>query len=444
MKRVLVLIGAALFMALPMTALASGGIVGDCSDCHTMHNSQQGQAVAKVGAAGTVTTAPIQNLLKFDCIACHANPDATGKLYTLPGGSVVPQVSQPTDDNLAAGNFRYSTASDRKGHNVIDLTAADGSNAGTLGSPEYGAPPGNAHADHHGLDGGVFSVNTAFDAFTCAGARGCHGTRSQVLSGSTGDWDNNAATANTYEGVRRTGIAAISGAHHNSFDGAKTSDGYTAPTVSDGAMIAAGYRFIPGLKGYGNTVDRWQNVDSTDHNEYYGVSNGEPVGAAAGCEVCHIEDTASGGISARATIKSVLKVPNNSMSGFCATCHGVFHSNGAENGTSGAFLRHPSDWVIPNSGEYAAYTTYDITAPVARPSVYTAASSTVTPGTDMVMCLSCHEAHATQYDYMLRFNYTYDGTGTMQAGTYANIGAATAEGGCLACHTTKGVLPEAR
>jgi len=443
MKKVLAIIA---MLVLPAAAMAQG-IVGDCSDCHTMHNSQNGEAVAKVGAGGTLSTEPIQNLLKFDCIACHANPDAGSALYTLPGGSVVPQVSGSfSGADLAAGNFAYSTANDRKGHNVIDLTPADGSNAGLVtDTASYGAPPGNAHADHHGLEDGVFSVTTAFDAFTCAGARGCHGTRSQLLGGSTADWDGNAATANTFEGTKRTGIAAISGAHHNSTDGAKTSDGYNThitdgsdPAPHDGATVAAGYRFIPGLKGYGNEAARWQNVDSASHNEYYGDAAGESVGDAAGCSTCHIQDNVLGGEGSRAALGSTLRVPNNSMSGFCATCHGVFHSMGSENGTSGAFLRHPSDWVIPNSGEYAAYTTYDISAPVARPTV-TAASATVAPGTDMVMCLSCHEAHATQYDYMLRFNYTYDGTGNMQAGAYADQATAQGEGGCLACHTLKGV-----
>ena len=55
------------------------------------------------------------------------------------------------------------------------------------------------------------------------------------------------------------------------------------------------------------------------------------------------------------------------MSGFCSSCHGYFHSSGGgdyvDNGVSGAFLRHPSDWVIPNSGEYAGYTNFDHTLP---------------------------------------------------------------------------------
>jgi hypothetical protein len=134
------------------------------------------------------------------------------------------------------------------------------------------------------------------------------------------------------------------------------------------------------------------------------------------------------------TYDSTLLVPNQSVSGFCITCHGKFHSVGAastggDNGTGGAFLRHPSDYVIKESGEYAAYDVYSVTAPVARPDLAVIAdTAAVVGGTDMVMCLSCHQAHATPNDGMLRFDYS-----AIVAG-----GGATGQG-CLACHTTKGV-----
>lgn len=444
---------AAVLVAAPAIVLAQQGLVGDCYDCHTMHNSEQGLQVVDSGSAEG-----LPNLLRLDCIQCHANDPATGtKLMTLSGGSVVPQVAHGggTDD-LAGGNFSYADGDDRKGHNVIDLYPSDGSNAGDpLDTAEFGAPPGTAPAAHyHGYTRGVFTVDSAtpFDAFTCAGARGCHGTRSQVLSGDTADHDGNAATANEFVlGERRTGIAAISGAHHNSYDGAKDAVNYPEDETAyhDGQRVADGYRFIPGLKGYGNETTRWENVSSGEHNEYYGNDSGtfglapEPTG---GCSICHVQGHA-GGLNSRAAFNSTLRVPGNSMSGFCATCHGKFHSSGAsgdyvENGVSGAFLRHPSDYVIPNMTEYAAYTTYDLSAPVARPTLYTASSGTVTPGTDMVMCLSCHEAHATANDYILRFDYS--ATTAMTAGNYIDIPTAQGEGGCLACHTTKGVLPENR
>jgi hypothetical protein len=447
---------AALFVAAPAIAFASGGLVGDCYDCHTMHNSEGGLPVVDAGGAEG-----LPNLLRHDCIQCHAN-DPTGgtKLWTMAGGSVVPQVAHGGGaDDLAGGNFTNAmgAGNDRKGHNVIDLNPADGSNAGDpLDTAEYGAPPGTAPAAHyHGYSRSVFTVNfaTPFDAFTCAGARGCHGTRSQILEGSTGDWDGNTATANTFElAERRTGIAAVSGAHHASYDGAKDATNYPEDETAyhDGQKVADGYRFIPGLKGYGNETTRWENVSASEHNEYYGNNSGtfglapEPT---SGCGICHVQGHA-GGVNSRAAFNSTLRVPGNSMSGFCATCHGKFHSSGAggdyvENGVSGAFLRHPSDYVIPVTTEYGGYDTYDLSAPVARPTLYTAASDVVnqsgTVAEDMVMCLSCHEAHGTEYDYILRFDYT-----AMTAGGYADIPTATAEGGCLACHTTKGVLPENR
>jgi predicted CXXCH cytochrome family protein len=417
----------ALFLALPM--VASANLIGDCYDCHTMHNSEQGTAV--------IATAQ-QNLLRFDCLGCHAQ-DATGgtKNWTGPGGSIIPQVAHGGTTDLAGGNFNQTTS--RKVHSVSDITGAGIAPVVPLGENKMDQPPGLPHTSQRH----VFTSETAtdaFDMFTCAGARGCHGTRSQALFADT---VTNATGGNNWEVItRRTGIAAISGSHHNNMDGAAvTSDGYGGvPAAHDGAVVAAGYRFIPGLQGFENTAREY--VSATDHNEYYG----DDTGFGTGCGACHIQDTSGNG---RQGYESGITVPNNTQSGFCSTCHGYFHSSGGDvtfagggtadyqnNGVSGAFLRHPSDYVIPNSGEYAAYTAYDPTAPVARPSVVGSASGTVTPGADLVSCLSCHVAHGSENDYMLRFDYT-----TMTAGDYPSQAAAQAAGGCLACHTLKGVLP---
>ena len=449
MKKIL-LVAAVALPVFPVIVCASGGLFGDCYDCHTMHNSENGLPVAIVN--GGISENPIQNLLRLDCIACHAN-DPTGgtKLWTMPGGSVVPQVAHGGGtDALAGGNFSFGIGDSNKVHNVVDLF--EGQWDHNAGDPSdiltFGAPPGKAPAvEEHGYFKSVFTTNidTPFNAFTCAGARGCHGTRSQILSGDTIDGDSNATTDNEFEILeRRTGIAAITGAHHQNYDGAKDATNYPDDQTAyhDGKRVADGYRFIVGLKGYGNEVTRWSNIDENNHNEYYGGDAGLPTDKT-GCAICHIEGYA-GGTNSYSAFNSTIRVPDNSMSGFCSTCHGRFHSSGdggdiVENGISGAFLRHPSDYVIPNTGEYAAYTTYDITAPVARPTLYTVISSTVTPGADMVMCLSCHYAHGSPYDYKLRFDYN-----VMTAGGYADISSAVAEGGCLACHTTKGVLPENR
>ena len=458
MKKMIVLAVAAM-MALSGTAFAAGGITGDCYDCHTMHNSEEGQGVLRLGAGGAVTTGtPIANLLKFDCMACHANnPTGGSKTMALSGGSVVPQVAHggaTLADSLAGGNFSFGmeTQADmangprtsRKVHNVNDLFAAQEDNNTGL----FNEPPGLYHSEDREAftsDGGA-----AFDNFTCAGARGCHGTRNQILPVAE---DN--GTNNVYGGSWRTGITAISGAHHVNSDGDKSGAvNYTAPVVHSGAAVADGYRFIPGLRGYENETDRWQNVSKDSHNEYYGVANASMPGS---CGTCHVGRTDSNplgldnatGTGSRFSTDSTILTVNNSMSGFCASCHSNFHSGGngtdtKDNGVSGAFLRHPSDYVLAagqgkgaGSDEYTLYTEYDVTAPVARPSGFAWASgdsSVVTPAEDMVMCLSCHVPHGSPNDFLLRFDY-----GAMTAGGFADAADASDAGGCMACHSKKGI-----
>jgi hypothetical protein len=60
-----------------------------------------------------------------------------------------------------------------------------------------------------------------------------------------------------------------------------------------------------------------------------------------------------------------------------------------------------------------------------------APSSVVTPGTDIVMCLSCHMAHASPYPHMLRWDYSEMITGN---------GEAVSGKGCFVCHSSKGSI----
>jgi len=118
---------------------------------------------------------------------------------------------------------------------------------------------------------------------------------------------------------------------------------------------------------------------------------------------------------------------SNTMTGYCIGCHGKFH----EQENNNEWIRHPSDGVLPNEGEYNAYTLYDPNVPIARPDLASIGdSSAVRPGTDMVMCLSCHRAHGSPYKDMLRWQYT-----SMTAGTGDPIGNEGA--GCMKCHSKK-------
>jgi hypothetical protein len=344
-------------------------IKGNCSECHTV--DQQGGSVG--------------DLRLPDCVSCHAMGTAR-RIVTLPDGTLVPQVLHyDTVGDLAGGNFRYiledvdaGPMGSRKGHDVFDLFPG-----------VFTLPPGFIHKDKPAY----------FQQITCAGMNGCHGIRNQMMVGPGGNL------------FPRVGMTALQGAHHANVDGPL----YSADTVADS------FRFLMGVVGLEHTYvpDLYQNVTPTIHNEYYGSRAGAANYRL--CSTCHVG-------SPKPTLDSYITAPRNSMSGFCATCHSDFHSK--PNSVGLAFLRHPVDFVIPNRGEYAKYTTYEVTAPVARPTVYEEPSDVVIPGQDMVMCLSCHVAHASPYDGMLRFDFR-----EMIAG-YAKEGATGT--GCLACHTSKG------
>ncbi len=354
---------------------------GICADCHTMHNSQDN---APMNFDDSPT--PNENLTRGSCYGCHAQGGGTATV--VQGTSIIPQVMHSGTKHLAAGNFGYITgmagsgAADNKGHNIGNLTGTD--------SVLYGPPGGIRQSFHY--DGGV--VNT--DNLTCAGTNGCHGYRYPASSYPEG----------------------ISGAHHKNVGGQLT--------VAD--ETGNSYRFIMGVQGYES--DDWQeNATSGNHNEYLALDAPVQLGCAGGAVLsCHVSG-------------SGVQAPDGTMSQFCATCHGNFHTLTVGDGTddvpnssgvgavaNSPFIRHPTDLSLPAIGEYAAYTSYDLQSPVGRLAVPATPNSSVVPGSDAVMCLSCHLSHASDFPSMLRWDYDL-----MIAGN----GGGASGSGCFACHTTK-------
>ena len=381
MRAAIILLATIFIVSVPI--LTHAALSGTCSNCHTMHNSQDGSIQATYGASGQPWkgSGPYEYLTRGDCMGCHGM--GTSNMIETIGDSDIPQVyhTDATGD-LAGGNFAYilgtkgSGASDAKGHNIKDLGNPDGALA---------AAPGFFPLEH---DTPVSSAN-----LTCAGTIGCHGNRGKP-------------------GVQGMGadVQVMKGAHHQNASG----------QLNTADEIYNSYRFLRGVKGYeNNSTYKYRNYNSTNHNEYYGETTPATIGCSASS--CH----SSNGVAP----------PNNTMSGFCATCHGSFHvlgdadpdieDEGIGGNASSPFTRHPTDILLPSSGEYATYTSFSVEAPVARTTVPAGMSGTVTPGTDVVMCLSCHMAHASNYPDMLRWDYD-----TMIAGGGGS-------GGCFTCHTEK-------
>jgi hypothetical protein len=345
---------------------------GPCVTCHTMHNSQDGQPMNFFVPPATIGS-PVPNglLLRGTCLGCHAQN--TGARIVTIGTAGIPQVLHTDTTDLAGGNFTYVATgpTDSKGHNVLNIAPQDV----TL----LNNPPGYL------LD--YDPASTDFDTtqrLRCAGRNGCHGNRDQ-----------------------NDEYVAVRGGHHTNDSILKfptindTAQG-GGPGGSDITKTGLSYRFLYNV--HGGEVSDWQNSASDHHNEYKGA------------------------IFATRTSQAWTDI--TTISDLCAECHGKFHASGLDVNNSGIggpvpgnpWLRHPTDAVIPNTGEYASYTAYSITAPVGRQTIPSAITSSVSPSSDVVTCLSCHGAHATNFADILRWDYT----NTLSAGI-----------GCLACHTQK-------
>ncbi|MFH7319804.1 cytochrome c3 family protein [Desulfurivibrio sp. D14AmB] len=150
----------------------------------------------------------------------------------------------------------------------------------------------------------------------------------------------------------------------------------------------------PGVGGIG-TNDWERHADSSHHNIY-------------------LADDGSGNPTQR------------SLSRFCSGCHQDFHT---KVGGATPWLRHPTNYAIPDRGEFAAVigAPYNPQVPVAKPDLYSHRPEVVEPG-DQVACVSCHRAHGSPYPDMLRWDYSQ---------MRAHQGGEAAGNGCFFCHTAK-------
>jgi len=315
-----------------------------CSDCHTMHNSQDGAAQAR-DDGGSLTATPIGNLLKGTCIGCHRGATPSDGSATIP---LVYSTSAPAalfTNTYAGGSFSWVDTADGNGHNVKGLIATDGV-AALYPPPGYG-------------DDGTPLTWTSAEQVSCAGTFGCHGNR-----GADG------ANTDDYEATR--------GAHHGD------------DTTIDGLTVAKSFRFLLGVKGteMNTAPNKWAyNMDADTHNEYQGLT-------APAADVSDVSPGTGGSISG--------------LCAECHGEFHSQPDRATATGTASPWLRHPTDILLNTGGEVVTYNTadntYNIKAPVARqaPGVST---DVVTEASDIVMCLSCHVAHGSPNLDLLRFAY---------------------------------------
>ena len=131
---------------------AAAAVSGQCSNCHTMHDSQ--------GAAAMATGGPHASLLLADCLGCHT----TSGSDPLDDSNSYPYVSSTgdsfTDDNCLAGGFFPSTMG--TGDNADDHHGVSASQTN----------------DPAGYDGSFYTGGA--NGLGCAGSNGCHGNETDV------------------------------------------------------------------------------------------------------------------------------------------------------------------------------------------------------------------------------------------------------------------------
>jgi len=271
-------------------------------------------------------------------------------------------------------------------YNTMEPTyPPDGSSSSTLagGNFYWVANSGDQYGHNvHGISGPDIRLTTApGDNGYGSVCINCHGTLSSAVSGCQGCH------------VPR---------HHAGGSGVVVGNSEGWYRFLGSKMIDAGYG-----SGEGGVIgipdpDWEQNPSSTRHNTYAGATD---------------HSGGSGYMNA------------SSITQKCKGCHVNFHDDMAD---GGVWLYHPNDVVIPASGEFSAYTTYDPRVPVARPNLAAgdANFSQINHGSDVVSCISCHRAHGSPYPAMLRWGYRdWPGTDSHTGGPAFN--------GCAVCHTHK-------
>jgi nitrate/TMAO reductase-like tetraheme cytochrome c subunit len=227
MRKSLIVMFVALLSLVLVYGYADAQVAGQCSDCHTMHNSQDGTYMSK-DFGGVGTSASNKNLTVSTCLGCHNG--VAGGAPNIFGAARATQT--------AGGSFKDTVFdADNKGHNVIDLSAAYPSASAGAGTTEgtITSTPGGSGSD----------LTVGPTELTCAGTKGCHG-------------DNTVAGSDE----------AIAGYHH---------------------AAAPGYRFLETALGTnieGKGDDNWEYASSsvTDHNVY---SANADVSISALCAKCH-------------------------------------------------------------------------------------------------------------------------------------------------------------
>ena len=339
-------------------AFHSGG-VAECEGCHSMHSPAAGGVNLLVGVTQSET-----------CLTCHEHAGDTGpSSYHISTASseisstTAPKQRTPGGDfgwlklpfTYTASGVTTTETGSHKGHNVI-------------------APANGLNVDDNNATapGGTFPSAQL-------GCQSCHDPHGKYRRLSTG------AIAVTGAPIKASG----------SYPGGEP---VASGATNSGAVGV--YRLLAG-NGYTKGGVTFSGVPAAKVPSTYNLSEAtNQVRAAYGVATTNGHTT---------------------WSNWCATCHGDMHSTGNYThpvDTQGTFASRYNAYV--KSGDMTGVQTSSFTSlvPFATNSGdYTALAALATNNTptsagptdgDQVNCLSCHRAHASGFEHMLRFDFGYE------------------------------------
>lgn len=401
----MVLAAAALLLALAGTAYAfhSGG-VAECSGCHSMHAPKASGSFLLIGGDQSST-----------CLTCHQQTGlATPSSYHIATADADMPAGVPPKQRTPGGDFgwlkkTYTWAGRgagvteteygySHGHNIV---ASEGfSSTGAVVTYGYTVDPVNTNAPGGGA-AGYPAANLG-----CTSCHDPHGRARRNLDGTI-----------TTNGLPIT----ASGSYNNA-----------ANTPASDTSVGA-YRILAG-PGYAS-----DGVTFTGAPDAIAPSTYNQTEATNQVKVAYAKIALTG---------------HNTWSQWCGTCHGDMHFN------NGARYVHPTDrslggTIRANYNKYkhtgdlsgtepAAFTSlvpFVYNEPNATPGDYTVLKAKAGNGSptyegptsdnDRVDCLSCHRAHASGWEFGLRWNPEYelitDASGAYFNGSFGGRGHPTAD-----------------
>jgi predicted CXXCH cytochrome family protein len=349
----IIALAAAMTFALAPTAKAfhSGG-VAECVGCHSMH--------AAVAADSLLIASDISST----CLNCHNS--ATGSAYTVSTDESVIPAGTPPANMTPGGDFGWL----KKNYLWVDT--------------ERCLPgPCDEDGDRHGHNIVAADFNYVAD------------TTNLTAPGGTMDASDLACTSchDQHSKLRRLSDGSIATG--------------TAPIIASGS-----YNDSP-VPGAGEAVGVYRLLRGAGSDPGSGgITFTDPVPAAVAPSTYNRSEAAT----------DTRVAYGAGMSRFCATCHPDFHTDsanlvhpvdqnlGSEIATiyndyvgsgnlSGNQIQGPYDSLVPfqvdNSTDYAA---------LAAQAVNDGSVTTGAASTDQVMCLTCHRAHASGWEYASRWD----------------------------------------